>query len=158
MFNKVVIYVALFMIYYHGGGLSTTNIIRLTKGNFSSILDGKCICDNCGTNISPLLQLPIISFIICKGKCKHCKCKIPVFPLILEFIIMATMSIISAIFKISIFGITLSYISYEIIRILVIIFTGQREKDFLKNYIIAVIAMVPFYLLTLVVSVIHSLI
>ena len=158
MIEHLIIYIALFLIYFHIGGLATTNIIRLTKGNSSPVLASKCICDNCGSKIPPLLQLPVISFIICKGKCKNCKIKIPLYPLILELATMLGMFLISIAFKLSILGITISFIYYEILRLLVVCIKGKRDSYFAKNYIIAILSIIPFYLLTLFVSLIYSLI
>lgn len=158
MVDQIIIYVAIFLIYFHIGGLATTNIIRLTKGNTSSVLSSKCACDNCGVKIPPLLQLPVISFIMCKGKCKNCGIKIPTYALILELSVMTGMFIISFVFNLSFLGITLSFIYYEITRTVTVSIMGKRENLFVKNYITAVLSMVPFYLLTMFVSVIYSLI
>ena len=158
MTEKIIIYVALFFIYFHIGGLATTNIIRLTKGNTLPVLSANCTCDNCGYKIPAFLQLPIVSFIICKGKCKNCGIQIPVFSLVLEFAVMLGMFLISFIFKISYLGIILSFVYYEGIRIITIIINGKREKEFLKSYLIAVVSMVPFFALTMFVSLIYSII
>lgn len=156
MTENIIIYIALFLIYFHIGGLATTNIIRLTKGNTIHILSSKCECDNCGYKISPILQLPVISYILCKGKCKNCSSKIPVFPLVLEVSVMLGMFIISLFFKLSATGVFLSFLYYEIIRIITIFVLKKRENAFIKNYIIAVLSMIPFLLLTLIVSLIKS--
>lgn len=157
MIEHIIIYIALFLIYFHIGGLATTNIIRLTKGNSSPILASKCVCDNCGSKIPPLLQLPVISYIACKGKCKNCGIKIPIYPLVLEVATMIGMFFVSVLFNLSIIGITVSFLYYELLRILVICIKGKRESNFLKNYLVAVLSMIPFYILTLFVSLIYSL-
>lgn len=158
MIESIIIYIALFLIYFHIGGLATTNIIRLTKGNSSPVLASKCVCDNCGSKIPALLQLPVVSFIICKGKCKNCGIKIPIYPLILELVTMIGMFLVSVAFKLSILGVTASFLYYEVLRIILICLKGKRGSDFTKNYIVAVLSMIPFYLLTLFVSLIYSLI
>lgn len=158
MLEKIIIFTALFSVYFHIGGLATTNILRLTKGNNLSVLSSVCRCDSCGNPIPAHLQLPVISYILCKGKCKNCSVKIPVFPLFLELIIMFGMFIISAIFNVSPLGIVLSFIFYEITRLLTVIINGKRENGFLKNYITAVLLMIPFLILTLFISLIYSLI
>lgn len=157
MIEHIIIYIALFLIYFHIGGLATTNIIRLTKGNTSPILASKCICDNCGSKIPPLLQLPVISYIACKGKCKNCGIKIPIYPLVLEVATMIGMFFVSVLFNLSIIGITVSFLYYELLRILIICIKGKRESNFTKNYFVAVLSMIPFYILTLFVSLIYSL-
>jgi len=158
MIEHIIIYISLFLIYFHIGGLATTNIIRLTQGNSSPVLASKCVCDSCGSKIPALLQLPVVSFIICKGKCKNCGIKIPIYPLILELVTMIGMFLISVAFKLSILGVTASFLYYEVLRIILICLKGKRGSDFTKNYIVAVLSMIPFYLLTLFVSLIYSLI
>ena len=46
--EKCILIVALFTIYFHIGGLATTNILRLTKGNKADVNYPHCTCDNCG--------------------------------------------------------------------------------------------------------------
>lgn len=152
MTNQIIIIISLFYIYYHVSGLSTTNILRLTDGNSLPVLSSKCHCDNCGYNIPPFLQLPIISFLICGGKCKNCKTKIPLFPLILESTVFSGMCILSSILKFSYFGIGISYVFYEIVRIITICLKGIRKFGFIKQYIIAVASMLPFCLFSLFVA------
>ena len=152
MTNQKIISAALILIFYHISGLATTNIIRLTRGNTLPILSSKCECDNCGYKIPSLLQLPVISYIFCAGKCKKCKCKIPLYPLILEFTVLIGMSVIAFIFSFRPEGIIMSYVFYEIVRIAVIIIKGKREQNFIKQYAVAVASMIPFWLLTLAVS------
>ncbi len=156
MTQLTIIYISLFLIYFNIGGLATTNILRLTKGNVSSVIASKCVCDNCGSKISPLLQTPVISFIVCKGRCKSCKVKLPIYPLVLELVTMFGMFIISVIFKLSFLGVTVSFVYYEMIRITTIFFKGKRKHHFAKNYLIAVFSMAPFYVLTLFVSLIYK--
>ena len=151
-----IILIALFFIYFHIGGLSTTNILRLTKGNTLPILSSKCVCDGCGATIPPLLQLPIVSYIVCRGKCKQCGGKIPLYPLFLEIAILVGMFTISCLFNVSVTGVLLSYAYYEIVRIIAILLLGKREKAFAKNYGIAVLSMIPFLLLTIFVAWIAS--
>lgn len=153
---KTIFYVAFFLICFNIGGLATTNILRLTSGNDMPILFSKCCCSNCGASISPILQLPIVSYIICKGRCRKCKAKIPILGLILEIIILFGMFLLEIVFEFSLIGITLSFIYYEIVRVLVILKDGKRENNFIKQYIIAVIAMLPYYIMTMFVSVLYG--
>ena len=71
---------------------------------------------------------------------------------------MFGMFIISAIFNVSKVGIIFSFIFYEIIRLLTIIIKGKRENGFIKNYIIAILLMIPFLILTLFIALINSLV
>ncbi len=158
MQDKIIIWVAMFIIYFHIGGLATTNILRLTKGNKATILCSKCICDNCGEKIPALLQLPIISYIICKGKCKSCGTKIPVYPLILEVLVIGGMYLITTLLSYSYLAILLSFIYYELTRIVVIMILGKREEAFAKQYFIAVVAMLPYFACSLFVAMLYSVV
>lgn len=156
MVKHIIIYLSLFLIYYHIGGLATTNILRLTKGCKPPVLSSKCVCDNCGDTIPPLLQLPIVSYIICKGKCKNCGSKIQISSLFLELAVMLGMFIISVALKLSVKGVTFSFIYYEIVRVLTVTVKKKRETDFAKNYIISVLSMLPFYVSALFAALIYS--
>lgn len=156
MFEKVIVWVALFLIYYNIGGLATTNILRLTRGCTVSVLCSSCFCDNCGCKIPPLLQLPVISYFLCKGKCENCNSHISVFPLFLEIVVSCGMFAISLLFNISLTGICLSFGFYEVVRIVTLLLLGKRENRFVKNYIFAVISIVPFFIFTSFVSLIYS--
>ena len=49
-------------------------------------------------------------------------------------------------------GILLSYIYYELVRIVMVCIRGKRDTQFGKNYIVACLSMIPFLLLTLLVG------
>lgn len=149
MLNKIIVISALFYMYYHIGGLATTNILRLTSGNTLPVLSSKCVCDSCGTKIGVLDQFPIVSYFSCKGKCRNCGAKIPVFPLILEVTVIVGMVIITSIFRFSYVGVIISFLYYEIVRVAVILIRGRREQQFVRQYIIAVLIMFTYWVPTL---------
>lgn len=154
--EKFVFFIAFFLICFHISGLATTNILRLTRGNTRTVLDSKCTCDHCGHSIPPILQLPIVSYIACKGKCKNCKTQIPAFPLVLELFVLCGMFLLLCIFGFSLLGVTLSFAYYELVRVAVILKEGKREAAFVKQYIVAVLAMIPFYAMTIFVSLLYQ--
>lgn len=158
MSNQTIVIASLYLIFFHISGLSTTNILRLTSGNTQSILSSKCYCDTCGMRISPFWQLPILSYIICKGKCRSCNSKIPLFPLFLEITIFSGMSLITSFFQYNFAGICLSFVFYELIRILTIVFKGKRNLQFTKQYLIAVISMIPFFLSALFIAFLYNIV
>jgi len=45
-------------------------------------------CPKCNHKITPIQNIPILSYILLKGRCKHCKTKIPLRYLIVEFVSM----------------------------------------------------------------------
>lgn len=55
---------------------------RVPKGE--SIISPPSHCPNCNKRLSPSELIPIISFILTKGKCKNCKTKISPFYIIFE--------------------------------------------------------------------------
>lgn len=57
---------------------------RLPKGQ--SIVYPPSHCPNCNTKLGVLELFPIISYILQKGKCKHCKAKISAFYTVFEII------------------------------------------------------------------------
>ena len=156
--NQLIIITAFFLAYFMVSGLATTNILRLTSGNTLPVLSSKCVCDNCGKKITPFFQLPIISFILCRGKCRSCKAKIPVYPLILECVICFGMFITALIFKFSYVGVFVSFVFYEAVRIFMVIKKGKRDSDFPKQYAVAVFAMLPFLLLILFIALLYQIV
>lgn len=155
MTSKFIVEFSMFLIYYHIGGLSTTNILRLTSGISLPVYSSKCICDSCGEKIPAILQLPVISYLICRGKCRVCSGRIPVFPLFLELTVIIVMFSITLLMDFSFLGVLMSFLSYEIIRIIVVHIKKKRESDFKRQYLISVILMIPFFLCSLFVSLIH---
>ena len=149
MQNKIIVILALFYMYYHLGGLATTNILRLTSGNTLPVLSSKCVCDACGARIGVLDQFPIVSFFLCRGKCRNCNTKIPVFPLVLEITVIIGMVAITSAFRMSYMGVLCSFLYYEVVRIVVIMIKGRREEQFIKQYIIAVSIMFTYWIPTL---------
>ena len=156
--EHTIIILSLFYIFYHISGLATTNILRLSTGNTLPILASQCTCDICKAKISVPMQLPIISYILCKGKCKSCGTKLPVFALLLEIVIFLGMCIISVLSAFSLTGAILCFVYYEVVRIIVILIKGKRENQFVKQYIIAVASMLPFYGCVLFVTLLYSVV
>ena len=149
MTSKIIVCIGLFYMYYHIGGLATTNILRLTAGNTSPVLASSCVCDACGAKISVFDQFPVTSYFLCRGKCRHCGVKIPLFPLFLELAVMLGMMSITLLFRMSYLGVILSFVYYEIVRIVVIRILGPRESQFARQYAIAVLIMFTHWIPTL---------
>ena len=156
--ERIIIQLAFFLICFNISGLATTNILRLTSGNTLPVLFSKCYCAKCGTTIPPFFQLPIISYAACKGKCRNCKTTIPINALILEISILVDLFTILWCFDFSIAGVTVSFISYEIIRAIVILRKGKRENNFVKQYVVAVFALIPHYVITVFVSLLYGVV
>lgn len=158
MTNRVIVAVALFYMYYHIGGLATTNILRLTRGNTLPVLSSRCVCDACGAKIGVLDQFPIVSYLACRGKCRNCGVKIPVFPLMLEIAVAVGMIAITVIFRMSWLGVILSFAYYEVVRIAVIALKGRREAQFARQYVIAVLIMFTYWIPTLFAALLYAVV
>lgn len=52
------------------GSFLATVIIRWPQGR--SVMEGRSQCDSCDTQLGPLELVPIASYILQKGKCRHC--------------------------------------------------------------------------------------
>lgn len=144
MYSKAIVILSIYLMYLTVSSLSTTNILRLTSGSKLTVLDTKCVCDSCGSKISILMQTPIISYIICKGKCRKCGCHIPLFQLYLEIAIFFGMSAITTFLGFTYTSVLFSFLFYEVVRIFTIIVKKRRESDFLRQYLTAV-AVMPVY-------------
>lgn len=158
MTDHIVVIISLFFVYFHISGLATTNILRLTAGCTTPILDSKCYCDSCHATIPAHLQLPIVSYIFCKGKCKSCGVQIPIFPLLLELTVLIGMFSITVFLGCTFFAVSSSFLFYELVRVAIIIIKGKRSSRFGKQYIIAVFAMIPFYVMTIFVSLLYQIV
>ena len=52
------------------GSFLATIVIRWPMG--TSIANGRSRCDGCGISLSPLSLVPVISYILQRGKCRSC--------------------------------------------------------------------------------------
>ncbi len=147
MTSQIIIIIAMCFSYYHISGLATTNILRLTNGNTLTILSSTCVCDNCKSKISPFFQFPIISYLLCKGKCRNCGTKIPIFALVLELIVCLGTYLISFLLDFSLLSVFFCFLYYEILRIIIISFKGKRKSSFAKQYLIALLMSVIHFAL-----------
>ncbi|MFI5241264.1 MAG: prepilin peptidase, partial [Microgenomates group bacterium] len=58
---------------------------RIPRGK--SFTKGRSNCDGCGNQISWYDNIPLLSFLILKGKCRHCSQKISIrYPIIEVFV------------------------------------------------------------------------
>ena len=64
------------------GSFLNLGIDRLPKGE--SILSPSSNCDSCGRKLTLLDLIPILSFLVLRGKCRYCKASIPIRSLFVE--------------------------------------------------------------------------
>jgi len=82
----------LFLIYFSILGLivgSFLNVVIL-RYNTGASLGGRSGCFSCGHGLAWYELVPVMSYLVLKGKCKHCKCKIskqyPIVELLTSFL------------------------------------------------------------------------
>lgn len=79
-------YVSFFVAFIFGtiiGSFLNVVILRFKTGKISK---GRSICFSCGKSLGPLELIPVVSFLVLRGKCKGCRSKISFqYPLV-EFI------------------------------------------------------------------------
>lgn len=73
-----IIYMILFFVYGTIFG-SFYNVVGDRLVNRQSIVKPPSHCPKCGHKLTALELIPIVSYVIQLGRCKKCKCKIPVF-------------------------------------------------------------------------------
>ena len=57
---------------------------RLPRGE--SIVRGRSHCDHCGHSLGAMELIPVISYLMLRGRCKYCHEKIPVRSLVVEIL------------------------------------------------------------------------
>lgn len=78
--NEVIYIIFIFIVGLYFGSLFTKIGCRLP--NNKSSFNNKSICMNCGHILNTLETTPLLSYILLKGKCKHCNEKISIiYPL-----------------------------------------------------------------------------
>lgn len=68
--------------------------------------------------------------------------------MILEISVFSVMTVISTISDFSPLGVLLSFVAYELIKIICITINGKRESNFAGEYIISVLLMIVFLIMT----------
>lgn len=107
-------------------------IDRIPRGE--DIVHGRSHCDSCGTDIKPYDLIPIVSYLLLKGRCRNCKAKIPLYCLILEILggILAVLC-----YRLNGFSLN-TVISFLICFVLIVIaFIDQFTTDIYTSTIIA---------------------
>ena len=119
--------------YYILGAYATTDILRLLKGNTTSVNAKDCYCPICGYKIPLSDQIPVFSYLKSKGKCQNCHSQIPFSDLFLEIFIFLGCSIltVSRGYSLIVFGLSIAF--YEGTKLLYLIRKGVREDHFLSN-------------------------
>ena len=81
----LITYIAVFILGSLWGSFSNVCIYRLPEGG--NIVSARSACRSCQSKISWFDNIPFISFIILKGKCRNCDFKIPYQYFLVELIV-----------------------------------------------------------------------
>lgn len=97
------------------GSFLNVVIYRLPKGQFFS--KARSFCPNCGAQIKAYDNIPVLSYIILRGKCRNCKAHIS-----LRYPVIELLNCILWIVNFSVFGISWMTIIYDIlVSVLIVI-------------------------------------
>ncbi len=136
--------------YLHVAALGTTDILRLLKGCEISVFTFNSVCDNCGHKLNLLSQIPIISYIKNKGRCKYCKSKIDIKNFWLELFPFIYYCAINIFLDFSFMSVAVNFFSYEILKLFFIFIKGSKEKNFIKEYILSLFSNAFLFFLILI--------
>ena len=137
--RQILVRVAIILAFWSISGYSTTDILRLLKGNSHDVNVKDCFCPICNSKIRVIDQIPVLSYMICKGKCRNCGSKIPIIHFVLESLVFGLLSAISIGFGFQIYAFWCVVFVYEFIKCVYILKYGIREEKFLKNLIQSVV-------------------
>ena len=84
MSTEIIFYILVFIFGSIVGSFLNVLILRYNTG--VSIMKGRSFCFSCGKKLGPLELIPILSFIIQKGRCQGCQSKISWQYPVVEFI------------------------------------------------------------------------
>lgn len=141
------IYFILFPAYYILGAYATTDILRLLRGATVPVLDQKCYCPICDHQLKLTDQLPIISYLLSKGKCRYCAAAIPVSNLIPEILLFTGFSLLNILTGFQWTGYILTAVTYESLKFLAILRYGARRDGFFKNLCLSILQNIILFLL-----------
>jgi len=145
-----IIKVAFYIIFFISGLVmgSFLGVVAYRLPRRLSIIKPASFCSNCKKKIPFYDNIPVLSFIILKGKCRYCKKKIPVNNLLIE-IITGILFLTNYIF----FGLTIRTLA-GIILCSVLIVISLIDLDF---RIIPNVIVLPFTLVGLAINIFSDL-
>ncbi len=153
----LIIKLGMLFCYLHISAMGTTDITRLLKGSKYSVMTFNSYCDNCGHKLPLVFQIPILSFLFNKGRCRYCEEKIKISNLLLELIPFLYYSAISFIFNFQDKSVVICFASYEILKIVLVAFYGKKEDKFLKEYTLSIFLNIMIFLMVGFLSLLNSM-
>jgi len=149
----MIIKLSMCFCYFIFSATPTTDILRLLKNSKTPISTIPSYCDHCGYVIPHWEQLPVISFVLHKGKCRYCGEKIPIKSVFLEGFTFTMMVGITTAFHFRPIGVVVSFLCYELLKVLFIIIFGARENSFWKEFSISLRYNICFFSLFVFMSI-----
>lgn len=133
--TKIFICISLYFI----SAYATTDILRLLKGSDITVQNKDCFCESCGSKIALYEQIPIFSFLLSRGKCRHCGAPISPGNFILEVLLTAVFYITVAVFHFSALSLIFCILFYELIKLVCILRWGKRGKILFKELLFSLL-------------------
>ena len=144
---ELVVIITIVIAFYILSAYATTDILRLLKGSTVPVYAPDCYCDNCKNKIRLIDQIPIFAYLFNRGRCHYCKCKIPVFDILFEIMLLVIFTLTNVFLRFSLFGFLATIAEYELIKFIFIIIKGKRKDAFAKNLLISLLTNVVAFLL-----------
>jgi len=137
--TKHILHLILIIIYFILGAYATTDVSRLLKGAVTSIYDPNCYCPSCGTKIPLRSQIPVISYLINRGKCSYCHHKITRTDILPEILLPLGFLSFSYILHFSFYAYLVCIGLFEGYKFLCLVYYGARTSGFLKNLVFSLL-------------------
>lgn len=144
---EIIVEITIVFAFYILSAYATTDILRLLKGSRTPVYAPNCYCDNCGKQIRLIDQIPIIAYLANRGKCHHCKCKIPPYDFLFEVFFLITLTVTNIFLHFGLIGFIATVAEYELTKLVFILIKGKREESFGKNLLISLFTNVFVFLL-----------
>lgn len=145
--EKLLVEILLILIFFVIGAYATTDVSRLLKGATISISNPSCFCPYCGSRIPLHSQIPVVSYILGKGKCHICEHKIPLVDILPEILLPIGCMILSYLLHFSVFAYCSCILLFEGYKAVMIVYYGPRENKFVHNLMVSVIFNIFVFLL-----------
>ena len=135
--NVIILHSAIIIAYYCIAAYATTDILRFTGEINASVSDSKCYCPSCNHELRITEQIPLISFISNRGRCRYCAAPIPKEEFLMELIIFISGLIINLITGFSFLGLLLCLLFYEICKLTCILLNLKKCHPSVKQLIVS---------------------
>ncbi len=144
------------LCYLHISALATTDVLRLLSGSTVSVFDARCYCSACGHKIPLWHQIPIVSYIINRGKCPYCTQSIEPMNFYLEIFSFIGYLLLMMLFRFKPLGVLVSFLLYETVKLCVVAVRGRKKTAFLKEYSLSLVTNALIFALVGFLAIVHN--